>query len=131
MSHINPSALSSYDENSVFLQLFISMHMIKFRIVHHVTIIKNFNKFHFGPERVTRCRCKFCNHFFSPFYDICLILMEFDSHSSFQVTRQSLHTEPNWSAIFCCYTKDVCSIVTKKPFTMWCLVFESLGYRIY
>jgi len=40
-SFINPSVLSFYeDENSAFLQLFICMHVIKFVIVHYVTIIK-------------------------------------------------------------------------------------------
>lgn len=41
LSHINPSVLSSYeDENSAILHLFIFVYVIKFRIVHHVTIIK-------------------------------------------------------------------------------------------
>jgi len=51
--------------------------VIKFIIVHYVTISKTLSNFILGPEHViiTRCRCKFCNNLFLTFYNICLIVM--------------------------------------------------------
>ena len=73
------------------------MHMIKFIIVHHVTIIETLSNFVLEPEHViiTRCRCKFCNNLFSTFYSICLIVMYW-----YSLFFSSYQAEPNWSAIF-------------------------------